>query len=612
MRVRLPAVSWRIAASAVLSLVCVLALLGVVSAEYSTGNRATSKATQATLSSRGSARMMGTVDLRKLSATTAGQSASAQSHIPRDRMTPQQRAAYWAQAQRGVNVPKAPSTTQKTPSVDPKFLGGSIVPPYLLQAQGMGTSTLGTTDLPHTALATDLSYLMEGVDTAVAIYRTSNGTLAYGPYTADSFFAPIKHAGDTFSNPQMNYDVMRDHWIVTYLEWTPSGLSYLDIAVSTSNSPTQPVPGAQYHEFQVPTTFLGGTTACDYQTLGIEYYSLTITCVEFDTSNVFKGNTTIVFDKNSLLNSNTATYYAFNNVVNTSLNTCGGPCPAFRLSPAIEDGTPDGEFIVATDVGYGVTSNNLTLCALTNLNNISTTAPTLTCGLNNLGLSYADPIPIVLNAGPLPPVTFTVESGPRQIYFKAGRLFVSFTSALSIGGGPRNDVLWAEVQPQLSTKATHSPQWVNGALITQVSYWDPIFGGNVFSPTLMGTDEDDLVLIFQFVSVGGVGDDRHMYMIYSGRKATDAPNTMGQNAGTFSYKSFPGDGYVTSTNWRTNTACAVPLNSVTRGIVWCVSPLTWSDSGGCPAASSSCVWSSEPAEASVSGKRMADVILSPL
>ena len=107
----------------------------------------------------------------------------------------------------------------------------------------------------------------------------------------------------------MNYDVMRDHWIVTYAGVDASGLSYLDIAVSTSNSPTQPAPGAQYHEFQIPTTFLGGATACDYQTLGIEYYSLTITCVEFDTSNVFKGNTTIVFDKNSLLNSNTATYY---------------------------------------------------------------------------------------------------------------------------------------------------------------------------------------------------------------------------------------------------------------------------------------------------------------
>lgn len=99
MRIRLPAISWRIAASAILSLICVLALLGVVSAEYSAGNCATSKATQATLSSRGSARMMGTVDLRNLSTMKAGQTTSAPGHASRDRMTQQQRAAYWAQRQ---------------------------------------------------------------------------------------------------------------------------------------------------------------------------------------------------------------------------------------------------------------------------------------------------------------------------------------------------------------------------------------------------------------------------------------------------------------------------------------------------------------------------------
>jgi hypothetical protein len=96
MGVRLSAASWRIAASAVLSLLFVVATLGMVGAQPSNGNRATSHATQASLGDRGSARMMGTVDLRQLSTMNAGQSASAQTHIPRDRMTPQQRAAYWA------------------------------------------------------------------------------------------------------------------------------------------------------------------------------------------------------------------------------------------------------------------------------------------------------------------------------------------------------------------------------------------------------------------------------------------------------------------------------------------------------------------------------------
>ena len=40
------------------------------------------------------------------------------------------------------------------------------------------------------ALATDLSYVMAGMDATIGIYRASNGTLIYGPYTADSFFHP--------------------------------------------------------------------------------------------------------------------------------------------------------------------------------------------------------------------------------------------------------------------------------------------------------------------------------------------------------------------------------------------------------------------------------------
>ena len=571
MRVRLPAVSWRIVASAALGLVCVLALLGVVGAQFSNGNRATSKATQATLSSRGSASMMGTVDLRNLPAMKAGQTTSAPGHASRDRMTQQQRAAYNAQAQRGVNLPKAPSNgsqSTSSASTDPKFLGGAIVPPLLVNADTIVSQAPDVANPPDMALATDLSYVMAGIDANIGIYRASNATLAYGPYTADSFFQPVKHAGDTFSDPQMNYDVMRDHWIVTYLEWTPGGLSYLDIAVSTSNSPTQPSPGAQYHEFQIPTTFLGSNTACDYQTLGIEYYSLTVTCVEFDTSNVFKGNTTIVFDKNSLLNSNTATYYTFNNAVNTSLNTCGGPCPAFRLSPAIEDGVQDSEFIVATDTGYGVTSSNLTLCALTNLNNVSTTAPTLTCGLNNLGLSYADPLPAQQIPWLSNHPSFTVGLGTKQIYFKAGRLFVSFTSAFTSQDGAGDAPVWAEVQPQLSTQAAHSPQWVNGALIAQASTFFFKAGAYSYNPVLIGTDEDDLLLTFNRTDPTLTNSQ----IVWTGRKATDAPNVMGQDAGTFSYKTLGGGvggEYVAAAHWSDYAACAVPLNSVTRGKVWC-------------------------------------------
>ena len=60
---------------------------------------------------------------------------------------------------------------------------------------------------------------MEGVNSAIAIYRASTGALQFGPYAASSFFAPVYSSGDTFYNGQMYYDVMRDRWVVSYLQF---------------------------------------------------------------------------------------------------------------------------------------------------------------------------------------------------------------------------------------------------------------------------------------------------------------------------------------------------------------------------------------------------------
>ena len=91
------------------------------------------------------------------------------------------------------------------------------------------------------AIATDLSYVMEGVSESFAIYRASDGSRAFGPYREDSFFAPVFHGGDLYSNTLMDYDVMRDRWIVVALEGASiTGTQYLDIAVSMSTAPNQP------------------------------------------------------------------------------------------------------------------------------------------------------------------------------------------------------------------------------------------------------------------------------------------------------------------------------------------------------------------------------------
>ena len=83
---------------------------------------------------------------------------------------------------------------------------------------GLTSAQAGGFVYPDPAIATDLSYVMEGVNNAVAIYRASTGALAYGPYAASSFFAPVYSSGDIFFNPQMYYDVMRDRWVVSWLQ----------------------------------------------------------------------------------------------------------------------------------------------------------------------------------------------------------------------------------------------------------------------------------------------------------------------------------------------------------------------------------------------------------
>ena len=90
--------SWRIVASVLISLVFLVASLGVVGAGSSHSNRAASKPVQIAASGRGVAPMKGTVDLAKLPTIKAGAQTSIQAPPPPrlDPLTQAQRAAYEA------------------------------------------------------------------------------------------------------------------------------------------------------------------------------------------------------------------------------------------------------------------------------------------------------------------------------------------------------------------------------------------------------------------------------------------------------------------------------------------------------------------------------------
>ncbi|HEY7092935.1 MAG TPA: hypothetical protein VH393_07140 [Ktedonobacterales bacterium] len=543
---------WRILATSLVS-VCLLtaASISALGAQPNTaGNRAAS-APRIYTPIKGTGKLAGIVDLAKTPKLTPGaQTATSNIDLPRDPLAPAQRQAYEQSVRANPQVKNPHPNTRSGDGRNPAFVGGGVIPLIVKNVDGLTSAQAGGFVYPDTAIATDLSYVMEGVNNAVAIYYASSGALAYGPYSAQSFFAPVYNTGDIFFNPQMYYDVMRDRWMVSWLQ-KHAGAVYLDIAISVSNSPTQPAPGGQYYIYQQGTNFepSGGTPSdCNRMTMGMDYWGLYFTCQNFRGS-TFVGNTMIAFSKSTMLSGGGYFWWYYND----GLQMSGGG-PAAVTSPAIEEGVQDAEFFLSTDAGLGGPSSNMGLCAWTNLSNITTTPPTLTCMNINLGLAYTDPLFARQPSGPNVSPSF----GPKQVYYKAGRLYLAQSTALA---GNHDGIYWAEVKPQLTTKAAHNPQWVNGAVVTQVAYYDFGSSVDVYTPTLMGTDENDIILFYNLS-----GPTLNPSIGLTGRKATDADNTLGQ--GAYSWLLSGAHAHTTS-SWGEYSSCAISLNSVTRGTIWC-------------------------------------------
>jgi hypothetical protein len=553
--------SWRILATSLVG-VCLLtaASISITSAQPNTaGNRAARAPRVYTPTFGGTGKLGGVVDLAKLPKIIPGTQTASQPLPQVGPLTPAQRQAYEKSVRANPPVSNPTPNTRRGDGKGPSFVGGGVTPLLTKSVDGLNSVQAGGS-FPDQAIAADLSYVMEGVNSAIAIYYASTGALAYGPYSAQSFFSPVYHAGGAFFNPQMYYDVMRDRWVVSWLEADASGtFAYLDIAISVSNSPTQSTPGGQYYIYQVKANFdpSGGTPSyCHRMTMGMDYWGIYFTCANF--RNGFVGNTMVAFGKAAMLSGRGYSWWYYNDGLHTASANL-----AFALSPAIEEGVQDAEFFVSTDAGWGITSANLGLCAWTNLSNFPSVAPTISCMNVNLGLSYTDPMSI------RQPGTATIlapDDGMKQVYYKAGRLYLAQTMTF---GGDHDGIYWAEIRPRLTTRFAHNPQWVSGAVVTQVAYFDFGSGFDLYMPTLMGTDEDDISLVYNIS-----GPSMYPSIELTGRKASDPDFTLGQGSASLAVVA---GAHAQSLNvWGNNSACAVTLNSVTRGSIWCAGEYTGS------------------------------------
>src|SRR5262249_27262075 len=145
------------------------------------GNRAAS-APRVYTPTKGTMKLAGIVDLAKAPKLTPGAQTSATPSIdlPGDPLTPAQRQAYVNSVKANPQVRNSSPNTRSGAGQNPAFVGGGVTPLVTKNVDGLTSVQSGGTPFPDPAIATDLSYVMEGVNTAVAIYRASTGALAFG------------------------------------------------------------------------------------------------------------------------------------------------------------------------------------------------------------------------------------------------------------------------------------------------------------------------------------------------------------------------------------------------------------------------------------------------
>lgn len=497
----------------------------------------------------------GTVNLAKLPvAHTQATAKPSHRSIPTNRplKTAAQLAAYqqYVKTHPGA-LPKADA--QPAPSGTNTYHSG-VIPVLQSKAAGLTSVDGGGGYPPDQAIAAAPNYVFEGVNNVMKVYNSSFSAL-YGPWTPDTFFASVYRSGDGFSDPQITYDAQRRFWLISWLEINGlTGADYIDIAISKTGAPS---PVTNYNVYQVSPQVVNSDYFCDYPTMGYDYWGMYVTCDIFSISNgSFLGNNTYAFSLDNMLSGSLGTWDHWS-TINTNLGS-----PAYRLSPAIEDGSPQAEWIVTTNAGYGVSSNGLTLCSITNTVAIkSGTLPTLKCGSAALPLSYADPTDA---AQPGTSVGLYPGIGFKQIVYRSGRLYFAMPMVVNCSGVTHDGIYWADVVPQLTTVAAHNPQWQNG-IVSGYSEAG-IFcykSADAYMPTLTASAENDLTLVFNYSS----STSTYPSIVYTGRANTDKPGTMGQ--GSASHFVVSGTHSNDSHRWGDYSACALGPDGSDRGTVYC-------------------------------------------
>ncbi len=277
---------------------------------------------------------------------------------------------------------------------------------------GVYTNTQLSQEPPDQALSVGNGFVLEAVNTALAVYSTSGKRLA-GPIPLNQFFnldpsinRTTNIHGDNVGDPKSYFDADTNRWFVTVfrIEVDPStgnfsGRTHVDLAVSQTDDPT-----SLWNLYSIDTTDDGKNGTPDHQNcpclgdqplIGADANGFYISTNEFSLfSSPFNGAQIYAMSKKALAAGTLPTVVHID--ASHNLEPFGGLSYSLQPATVPQGGSfaPDREYFLSALDFDGKLDNRIALWALSNTSSLDSKTPVLKLDLVVLDSeSYGQPPP---------------------------------------------------------------------------------------------------------------------------------------------------------------------------------------------------------------------------
>lgn len=440
--------------------------------------------------------------------------------------------------------------------------------------EGLGQQQMGNIDAPiDVSVATNGSTVIEVVDGALLEVK---GSTSRGTALANFFQQPLSQQGGVLAEPRILFAIGLGKWILVVNQLTIGSdgainAGSFDVAISQT---TDPAGNWDIYQLNTRAAAYAGCTWADYPQIGATPSDVFITGTSFDCG---LNGTLRGADLWDIPLSNLSATQALETIyVATGFTTSQGN-PLVTLTPAVQVGQGQTEWLVSNDAGYvggDQVSKQVTVWAVIGNNQGGkVSAPAIVHSAVSLTSPYADPpLTSQLNSN------FRLSMGDARIAqaeFINGHLYAAFTTAVNWANDTttRAGIYWMVLTPTLTPRPDPTKSVLSVYVFQQGLFGAPI--SSFFYPALVADSAENVVLFSEVC-----GPKLEPSLIFTSRLSGDPVGTMGGRKNSFLF--LPGDTAVyRGSHWGDYVGAGLaPTSSNGKSAsIWIAGPRVASDSG---------------------------------